>query len=107
MTADPFMQLGAVGILGFVLVLVVRWLINRVSTDLRDAARAIRSLAMTQLDMHDTLLRHDAQIRGVNPSAGENPTAACIQASEQYDRILASLESTKQELIRQANSGCP
>mgnify|MGYP003638038315 CR=1 FL=1 len=107
MSTDPFMQLGAVGILGFVLVLVVRWLINRVSCDLRDAARAIRTLAMTQLDMHDTLLRHDAQIRGVNPTAGDTPAAACIQAAEQYDRILASLESTKAELIRQANAGCP
>ena len=91
-------QFGAVGILGLAFLLVLRWMLNRMSTQLDEVGRSIRVHALTQLDMHRTLIMHDAQIRGVNPTAGEDETDAHRKAADEYTKVLAALESTSETI---------
>ncbi len=98
---QPFIQTGAVAILGAGFIILCRWMTSQMTIQLRDVSNAIRACALTQLDMHRTLITHDAQIRGVNPTAGNDAEEAHTLAEAEYKKILDTLENTS-EAIRQS-----
>lgn len=95
---SPWTQLGAVGVLGTAFLLVLRWMLHKMSGQLDDVGKSIRALALVQLDMHKTLIMHDAQIRGVNPSAGKDETDAHATARDEYEKVLAALNATSETI---------
>lgn len=91
-------QLSALAVLGTAFLLVLRWMLNQMTSKLSDVANAIRAHSLVQLDMHKTLIKHDAQVRGVNPSVGDDATEAHERAAGEYSGILSTLENTAETI---------
>lgn len=105
-SVTPIMQFGAVGFLGVAFLLVMRWMMFSMTKELTGVANAIRTLSLTQLDLHKTLIMHDAQIRGVNPSAGKDLPDSCEKALDEYRKVLAALDGTG-EVIKKSIENTP
>ena len=101
MLDGSYLQLGAVGILGSAFLLIVKWMLNTQSQQLRDVSTATKTHSLVVLDVHKTMIRHDAQTRGVIPFDGEEATAEHVRAHGDYQQVLDTLESTA-ETIRQS-----
>ena len=83
----PYIEFSAFGVIGLSFLLVVMWMMSSMSN-------SIWVLTLVQLDMHKTLIRHDAQVRGVNPSAGNDDTDAHNKARQEYEAILETISNT-------------
>lgn len=94
------MEPAAFAVLAGTFVLMIRWMLNQMTSKLREVGESIRICAMVQLDMHKTLIIHDAQIRGVHPAAGVDPTDASLRAHEEYEKVLRAIDATS-EVIKQ------
>lgn len=90
----PFMQLGAVGILGLAFLLLLRWITYQQSRELLDVGQALHSVVLTVLDVHKTLIIHDARIRRIHPPTEEQTSEEQRLAYESYERILRTLDMT-------------
>lgn len=89
-----FMQYGALGMLALAFLLVLKWMLTNQTREMRSITASLYTVALTQVDMHRTLMMHDAQVRGVNPSAGEDMNDAHEKAYEQYTRAIESIDKT-------------
>ena len=106
----PVYEFGAVAVLGTAFLLLIRWMIHQMSRQLADVSSAIRTQALVQLDMHKTLLIHDAQIRGVNLAPGETATDAHKKAYDEYKKLLATLDGTSETIkatLTYSAANCP
>jgi|TARA_B100000902_G_C26924808_1_gene723477 hypothetical protein len=101
MNIEPFLQLGAVGVLGAAFIIVIRWMLEQMTSKLNDVSIALKAGSLVQLDMHKTLIVHDAQIRGVNPTAGNDVTEMHANALAEYQKVLQSVERTA-DVIRES-----
>jgi hypothetical protein len=95
-----YVDLGAVGVLGAAFLVVMRWMLNQMSRQFRAIERAIEVQNMVILDLHHTMIRHDAKVRGVNPTVGENQEEACKAAAEDLKEVLATIASTRDTIQR-------
>lgn len=95
-----YVDLGAVGVLGAAFLVVMRWMLNQMSRQFLAIERAIEIQNMVILDLHHTMIRHDAKVRGVNPSVGENTEEACKAAAEDLKEVLATISSTREAIER-------
>lgn len=93
---DPWINLGAVGVMGFCFVLVLKWMLKQQTAAGRENTLAIHTNSLILLQLQKDLLRHDATVRGLNPSAGEDSDKRSRKAIELYSGMLNELDAISQ-----------
>lgn len=109
---EPWIQLGATGILGFCFLAVLKWMMRQQSIQLNETNLAIHTNSMLLLQLQKELLRHDATVRGINPAAGETLDERSAKAVEAYniirediDKIGKTITSRMEAMMRAGEKG--
>jgi hypothetical protein len=97
-TIEALIQLGFAGAIGTWL---VYWLTTTFKKSLDANTSAVLGVQLMQAEVFKLLIQHDAQIRGVNPSAGVDATDAHEIAAKVYGQVLERVELLE-ETIREA-----
>lgn len=100
MTPELLSEAGAVAVISFLLVLVVRYLLRDMTQAIESIARQVRANTMSVLALMDMIIRHDATVRGVNPSTGVTDDERFKNAVEVYEAILREIQNLQLSLRR-------
>ena len=98
--AESILQFGELGVLGIGFLMIVRHMLTQADKTVNALERSIKSLTLVVLDMHGTLIRHDAQVRGVNPAVGDTDNERFDMAKNEYDAILRAIDNTAEAIRR-------
>ena len=83
---------------------IASWLVHYVTVQLTKAISELTTqvvlLQQLTVELFQVLLTHDAQVRGVNPSAGKDSTEAAQIASKFYQAIDERLERIEAQISR-------
>jgi len=101
-----FSLLASFGALAF----IVRWILNTQAKKLEDliasnneaATRMLRAQSATMaiiVDLQRQLLMHDAQVRGLNPSAGEDVDQRIAMHAQEVARLEDAFMKTRDTLV--------
>lgn len=91
----------ALAFLGTAFIMVIRWLVIRMTDDIKNNTKSLKGLQLAQLELFKALMLHDARVRGVNPTAGKDAEEAHQIAAEEYRVVQASLTHL-QEMIKRS-----
>lgn len=81
-------EISAVAVVGSTFLMLVRWLISRLTEDVGESVKAVWSLHMLIMELYKLILSHDAQVRGINPLADVQASENLSLAVSEYKKIL-------------------
>jgi hypothetical protein len=93
-------ELGAVGVVGFLLILVVRYLLTSFSKSMNAMNDRINANTTVVLNLQQLIIRHDAQVRGINPTTGPDLDERVAGAIRYFDEANRLLETQKEMIGR-------
>ena len=80
---------------------LIRWLTSTMQDTVKNNSKVVLGLQLYLGELYRLLLQHDAQIRGVNPTAGSDTTEAQRLATEVYNQAVLRLDSLKAQIEKQ------
>lgn len=86
-------QWTALTFLGVAFLFLIWWLVRNINQEFIQIRKQLQALQIMVLEDFRLLIMHDAQIRGVNPSAGSTSEESYQRAKEVYDRVLLQLNN--------------
>lgn len=87
-------NLGGMAIVGAGFILMLKHLLNQQGKTSNEITQAIHTNSLLLLQLQKELLRHDATVRGLNPSVGKDQDERVNQALEIYENIQQEIERT-------------
>ncbi len=99
-----FQELTALGALLLGYVFLLRWLIMSQTHILRHLTEEIQVLTVTVLNLQKSLIRHDAQVRGINPSVGGDQPERDREAIRVYAETMKEIGQLIQLIEKRMSS---
>lgn len=86
------------GVVAGCLILVLYWILQRFSADMRGLSKQMQSNTLMLLFFAKQFHTHDAQVRGINPSTGDSKDERESLAYQEYIKLHEALDQTIDEL---------
>jgi len=80
------------------------WMIRSLSVALLKLNSTMNANTLTLTTLMLIVIRHDAQIRGIHPSAGETADARNRDAIRVYTELCTEIENLRQQLMQMERS---
>jgi len=90
---------GASAVLFAAFAMVLRHLLTTFSKQQRAQTHAIESLTATVIGLQEMLLQHDATVRGINPSVGEDAEERAKEATAHYKALLRLMKEQRRAVL--------
>ena len=94
MSPETISQLGGTAVICVCFVFILTRIMNKIPAAMVEQSAATYTLTLAILEFQRDFLRHDATIRGVNPTAGKDVNDRMQQARDAYDQILIEHKRT-------------
>lgn len=93
-------ELGAFGVVSATLLLVVRWMLSRFTSEMRTHTALLASIQKSMIIFTSMLIRHDSQVRGVNPSLDPQQEQRDREAIRIYLELQDQLKRFEEDISR-------
>jgi len=96
----PIVDASAFVIISSAFSAMLYWLMKSLQGAIEHLNRTINANTLTLTTLMQIVIRHDAQIRGINPSAGENTTSRNDEAIRIYAELRQEIAALRQQLVQ-------
>lgn len=92
MDISTLSEFGAWGVLAFVLIMVMRYMLTKQDEAFRDIENALNIHTMSIVFLQKQILMHDMTVSGINPGAGSTDVERDSKAFQKYQELQVSLD---------------
>ena len=78
---------------GGMMSIMLKWITGRLTDGIDKVNQSIQTLTLTQMELYKLFLAHDAQVRGINPSTGEDQKSRDTEAEKNFRNLNHSIEN--------------
>lgn len=82
---------------------MLKWITGQLTKAIEAVQESVKAVSLMQVELYKLFLAHDAQIRGINPTAGKDDQERHSEAAKNYYKLRESLESIELSIKNNGN----
>jgi len=77
---------------------MMKWIMGQLTSTIEKVNKSLHTVILTQIQMQKLLISHDAQVRGINPTTGENQEDRDREAVRIYNQVIQSIDDLEKTI---------